>query len=138
MPASIPSPTLSSWPLALAALCVWREARNQPVEAMTGVWNVIKNRVNDSRGRWPKTIVGVIVQPLQFSSFNRNDPNASQIPLQSETAWQECCAVVDGNDADPTGGANAYHSLGLMDQLPAWADPQKQTVRLGAFTFYKL
>ena len=46
----------------LLALVAWREARNQPREAMQGVIAVVSNRAADAENRWPKTISGVITE----------------------------------------------------------------------------
>jgi spore germination cell wall hydrolase CwlJ-like protein len=120
----------------LTALCIWREARGCSEEAQIGVYHVIANRVADHR--WPNTFSGVVQQPLQFSSFNAGDPNASKIPTNTDVAFAQCCAIVDAPGDDPTGSANHYHSLKPEDHLPSWADPTKITKKIPPFTFYKL
>lgn len=64
-------------PAALLSLALWGEARGEPIEAQVGVGCVIRNRVND--GRWPDTYQEVILQPLQFSAFNVDDPNLAKL-----------------------------------------------------------
>lgn len=124
----------------ITCLAIWREARGSSAAAKAGVLAVIRNRVADPR--WPNTPTGVILQPLQFSSFNKSDPNASLLPdpkhPQDWAAWLECCAVVDTPlTADPTNGATNYESC-EPGKLPAWADAGKMTVQIGPFRFYKL
>lgn len=126
--------------IMMLRLCVWREARGSSAAAKAGVLSVIRNRVADPR--WPNTATGVILQPLQFSSFNKSDPNAVLLPdprhPQDWAAWLETCQVVDAPlTADPTMGATNYESCDPAD-LPHWADASKMTVQIGPFRFYKL
>jgi N-acetylmuramoyl-L-alanine amidase len=130
--------TLESYEKILVALCIWREARGEITEAKLGVWWVIRNRKADSR--WPNTMAGVVLQPRQFSSFNAADPNSSKLPAPEDPAFVECCGIVDSPGLDdPTLGANSYHSFPPgYTPLPSWADPNKLTTRIGAFSFYRL
>lgn len=126
----------------LLSLCLWREVRGQSQAARAAVAAVIRNRSTDAEHRWPKTIPGVILQPRQFSSFNAGDPNAVLFPVPSNVqdweAWQDCCDVATMPlTADPTQGANSYESE-PAGMLPRWADPEKITVIIGPFRFYKL
>jgi len=126
----------------ICSLCLWREARGASQAAKAAILAVIRNRSQDARNRWPKTLLGVILQPLQFSSFNANDPNASKLPnpLQAVDwlAFQDCMVVVKAPlTADPTQGATNYESC-AVGELPAWADPAKLTTTIGPFRFYKL
>lgn len=135
----------------MIALCIWREARGSSLAAMTAVYHVILNRVADPRGRWPKTIVQVILQHEQFSSFNANDPNAMKFPIQPVTgssldwdAWMNCCTVVANTSltADPTQGATNYVSVDSMGKVPSaansWAKAENLTYQVGAFRFFKV
>lgn len=111
--------------------------------AKAAVLAVIRNRASDSLSRWPKTTGEVVTQPKQFSSFNANDPNVAKWPTQKNSvewgAWQDCISVVTvPMTADPTNGANHYHSIPDGQALPSWADPAKLTVTVGPFKFYKL
>jgi len=119
----------------MTALCLWREARGQPPEAQRGVCHVIRNRLKDPR--WPNDAVGVILQPKQFSAFNRRDPNATKFPRPTDAEWLRCYHIAGDPGPDPTGGANHYESCPEGDE-PQWADDAHRTVRLGAFEFYKL
>lgn len=132
------------YPRFLMALCVWREARSESIAAMRGVVHVILNRVRDPDFRWRGDVVKVILQPQQFSSFNRDDPNASKFPipgLSGGLAWQDSCRAVEQPGDDSTGGANMYHS-GAREALPEsqrkYFPAEKETARIGAFTFYKV
>jgi hypothetical protein len=123
--------TYEQW---IGALCLWREARGEPLDAKRAVWHVILNRLADKR--WPDDIPGVILQRKQFSSFNANDPNVSKFPAIGDTSFQECIDVVTNPLTDPTEGANHYESCSEMDK-PSWTKGVLYT-KIGAFRFYKL
>jgi hypothetical protein len=118
--------------------------------ALTAIYHVIINRANDAQRRWPRTLVGVILQPHQFSSFNANDPNVVKFPMPPDPegkalpsadwkAFLDCQTVVGSVlSADPTNGANGYESLPEGAPKPAWCDPAKITCTIGPFRFYKL
>ena len=126
-------------------LCLYREARGEPMEAKRAVYHVIMNRVADSRPPnihpnpgWPNTPYAVIIQPKQFSSFNANDPNYSRFPYLDTLSLADCASVVDNPGDDPTGGANFYHSYPDGDsRWPSWATKDTFTCRIGHFNFYK-
>jgi cell wall hydrolase len=127
-------PTLDNYQNVMGALTIWREARGQTIQEQRAVLHVILNRVKDRR--WPDTISQVVTQPEQFSSFNAGDPNAVKWPSPKDPIFMRCCSIMDEPGIDPTLGANHYHSP--MEHLPHWADQDKVTVRIGAFTFYRL
>ncbi len=140
----------------LGRLCLYREGRGESLAGKAAILAVLRNRTTDSRGRWPKSIAGVVTQHAQFSSFNANDPNVTAWPSPNHPpdwlAWLDCCAVYDTPlTADPTHGANSYHSIpdagytykdsrgkDVTLMPPSWADPSKFTVQIGSTKFYKL
>lgn len=128
----------------MEALCLFREARGESKPAKAAMLAVIRNRAVDPQYRWPRSTVGVITQPLQFSSFNSNDPNSKVWPTPGRSpgawqAWIECCDVVTTPlIADPTDGATNYEALGDNEPRPDWADPSKITVQIGKTRFYRL
>ena len=138
---------MSAYDRQMVALCVWREARGASDEAMRGVCWVIRNRAKDAR--WPGTEHGVVLQPKQFSCFNAGDANAVKFPNKRDTvdwaAWERVNAAVDavfaegvGESADPTKGANHYHSIPEGKPYPSWAVREAETLRLRGFRFYRL
>jgi N-acetylmuramoyl-L-alanine amidase len=121
----------------LLALVVWREARGETPKGRRLVAWTIANRATDAKRRWPTSIEGVILQPWQFSSFNKNDPNAVQFP-QPGPVWDECVAAADdvlGVHATPLTNANHYHVIGLD---PEWRDASKVVATEGHHVFYCL
>ncbi len=119
----------------MVALCVYREASNQPYNGKVLVAQVIRNRVEDKR--WPDTYTGVITQKLQFSSFNLGDPNNSRWPKENDQAWLDCLQAVDEvlSESEPITLANHYHTKAVK---PSWANPLKVTEVEGDHIFYNL
>lgn len=121
----------------LLSLCVWREARGESKLGKRLVAWTIKNRSTDAKHRWPTNPRDVVLQKLQFSSFNANDPNVTQYPLHGDPTWGDC--VVAANEAmsglPPLTTANHYHVIGLT---PAWRDDSKVVATEGHHVFYCL
>jgi spore germination cell wall hydrolase CwlJ-like protein len=120
----------------LLALALYREARGCSQHAKIGVAWVIRNRAADPRHRWPKTVPGVILQHMQFSSFNPGNVDAV-FPIPPDDAWAACSEAAAAPDADPTGGAQYYHSIPPGQRLPSWAMVYPLTATIGPFRFYK-
>lgn len=128
----------------MMALTVWREARGETLIGKVGVACVIWNRLKDGRNRWPKNVVGVVLQRAQFSCFDVGDVNAVLFPrtdVKGEwEAWEEsvraCEEAVMGND--PTDGANHYHAIPDGRPFPRWAAAAQETRQIGRHRFYRL
>ena len=123
----------------MLALCLWREARGEPIEGKAAVADVILTRAADRR--WPKTITGVITQRRQFSAFNSDDPNVTKYPdpagrnLTDWRAFVDCLAVAaTAIDQGPTGSANHYHAASIA--RPRWAAKMQPMGRIGRHIFY--
>lgn len=121
----------------LLALCVWREARGEPLEGKKAVAWSVRNRVLHPSW-WGTDWATVILHPWQFSSFNRNDPNATLWPMKHEPAWRDSIdAAVEAWEAivpDPTDGATQYHADSMT---PAWAKKMVRVSHIGNHIFYK-
>lgn len=130
---------LTLYPLFLKALCAWREADNQSLDARRGVIWSINNRA--AVPAWWNNHVAfdetrVILMPEQYSSFNRNDPNSTRWPVNGSPIWEETklAAIMPG--ADNTSGATHYYSVDIPE--PSWAAEMTFTVQIGALKFYRL
>jgi len=132
--------------LDLVTATIFGEARGEPIEGKVAVGWVIKNRVLDDR--WPCTYKDVVLQPKQFSCWNKTDPNypdtlRATVPTLSwrSLAWQECRLVAHGiiydRLRDNTQDSNHYHAINIIE-LPKWADGLKVMKRYGNHVFYKL
>lgn len=119
----------------ILALAVWREARGESPRGHRLVAQTIENRVQDPR--WPDNYESVILQPWQFSSFNRGDPNALKFPTEADATWPDCVAAADDilNADSVITLANHYHVIGLH---PSWADSSKIVATEGHHIFYRL
>lgn len=134
-----PAPTSPAGQLlerVLLALCTWREARGETPKGRRLVACAILNRSRDAKHRWPRTIEGVVLQPWQFSSFNKNDPNSILWPVPGPV-WDDCVAAADEQLAatTPLTTANHYHVQGLD---PEWRDATKIVATEGHHVFYCL
>lgn len=124
----------------LLALCVWREARNQSTDAKRAVAWSIKNRVLNPTW-WGTDWVSVILKPFQYSSFNRNDPNAVKLPILTDNSWQACMEIaqeVHNGGTDTTNGATHYFDKSLDNNPPTWVNEMVHTCDIGDFHFYKV
>lgn len=143
---------IEQYPKFIASLCLWREARGCSRDEKAAVMWVLLNRsadvahfpLHNRKATVPsgQRLTTVILDPWQFSSFNANDPNAVKMPIPTGGEWEdfvECCEVVESPGvADPTGGAQYYHSFQKREQFPKWADESKLTLRTKHFSFYRL
>ncbi len=123
------------------ARTIYGEARGTSRKDRIGVAWVIRNRVHDRR--WPNAWSAACKQRLQFSCWNRGEPNNHPMLAADldDPVFAECfaiaAAVMAGIDPDPTRGANHYHALS-MPSPPYWADPNRETGRLGGHAYYNL
>lgn len=127
-------------------LTVFGEARGEPIESQVGVASVILNRSIEQN----KTIKEICLAKLQFSCWNRNDPNLEQIFVAFLgpsryliNAIKQVKLVSSGvyylNIQDNTKGSNHYltNSLYRSANCPKWAKDKnaKLNVVLGSHTF---
>lgn len=123
--------------LEIMARTVYGEARGEEQRGKVGVANVIINRAKHKK-RWPNTIRGVCRQPLQFSCWNKNDPN---LPKLLDTSMDdphmiECLrACLDALEQDVTRQADHYHADYINP--PSWTETMARTCQIGTHIFYK-
>jgi len=129
----------------LLARCIWGEARGEPVEGKLAIAHIVMNR-KEADTYYGHSISDVLLRRWQFSCFNENDPNLSQIIDLSDKNLEltYCRAIADavifertsGRNADPTGGATHYHTVSTK---PSWSDsPQmRHLCRIGNHLFYR-
>ena len=146
-PRDAPAPDQTNLKLddtTLLALTLQLEAGGEGSQGMQAVGNVIMNRVRDRR--WPGSIQGVILQPLQFSVWNNQSPQdalnkINRLPAnhprrkQFNQAYAIAQKIRAGTLPDITGGANHYHTPAVS---PSWKNPRRVTVRNWGHIFYKL
>ena len=132
------------WEVGLLALCLWREARNQPADAITAVACSIRNRT--LKPAWWNSMhamdyIEVILHPEQYSSFNAGDVNAAKMPLSSDLIFPQCLEIAqsiwDGTQSDTIQGAQSYFDRSLDSNPPQWANTQTHICDVGDFHFYR-
>ena len=130
----------------ILARALFGEARNTivPDRARIAIGWVIKNRIRSSR--WPNSCWGVITEPEQFSSFNKDDRNRKYVenPLHKglevdKTAWEHAYEIagkiINSEVSDPTKGANHYYDDSI--NTPSWAKGQKPILTISYINEYK-
>ena len=126
-------------PVRLLALCIYREARGESLQAKKGVASTVLNRcVMAPREGFRSDIIGNVLKPYAFSSFLPEDPNYSVFPTESDPVWLDCLAAAHPTiAADPTDGAVFYHDNTLLHAPSAWGTVIP-TTQIGRLKFYKL
>ena len=126
----------------MLALCIWREARGESVNAQIAVGCSIRNRTLKAtwwNDRTAASYTAVILQPYQYSSFNASDPNAVKIPNYRDPQFRDCLGIaadiIGGAQVDTTSGATHYYDDSI--DPPAWALEMTLTLELPPFKFYK-
>lgn len=135
--------------LVTLARTLWGEARGEPDDGKAAVAWVIRNRA--SRAGFAGGLVGksgavakVCLAPWQFSCWNEGDPNRAKLLTLSDDRCEHeraiALAVLEGDIADPTHGADHYHTIarpGWAQQWPpSWAAAMRETARFGGHVFY--
>lgn len=123
------------------ARTLWGEARGEPTTGQEAVANVIINRMKSPR--YPNTISKVCLQPMQFSCWNRNDPNFRKIGKLvkgSDKIFDKLLELASraakGMLVDNTSGALHYHAKQV---LPTWvtnSPKAKVVLDVGNHLFY--
>lgn len=146
-------------------LCVYQEARGEPIDGKAAVAKVVLNRTRrDPPFCSDGTVKGTVFWPNQFSwtswafvsghyikvarTSAEVAARADQLYVQSiadRAVWEACSGVaLDVLGGTYQGGA-AYQQLGpdallyvnLAVSHPAWAEPDKHVARIGAHDFYR-
>ena len=114
----------------ILARAIFGEARSLSEKGKIAVGWSIKNRAIDTR--WGDNYQDVILEPKQYSAFNKSDKNLPYVynPFFDKTqiaAWHECYKiagqVIAGEAQDPTDGANHYYSDYIVP--PYWTKDKK-------------
>lgn len=134
-----------AWDFGMLALCVWREAQGEDRSAWRAVaWTLHNRAVKPGKTWWGDSYSECVLKPWQFSSFNKNDPNATKMPFSNDPVFADimlvCAEVFNGTDAvDLTQGATYYFDKSLDKTPPVWATNGKlvKTVDIGRLHFYR-
>jgi N-acetylmuramoyl-L-alanine amidase len=141
---------MNQWDYETMRRTLYGEARNQKFEEIVAIAWVIKNRaLIPGPTWWGDSIAEVCLAPMQFSCWNKDDPNRKVIirVQEGEKRFELCSlaarVVLEDVVPDPTSGATHYHTVakpnGTKTWPPAWVkgmEPRGQ-VGGGAHLFYK-
>ncbi len=136
--------------IELLTLVIYGEARNQGLDGMLAVGQVVMNRVR-KRSWYGHDVKSVILRKWQFSCFNEGDPNrgilenlAQDFGSHMDMATFSAChwlakGILEGhlssaamrNDVGP---ATHYHTRRVS---PAWKDKLRQITQVGDHLFYE-
>jgi spore germination cell wall hydrolase CwlJ-like protein len=117
------------------------EYNDNGIDSLVAVGLVVRNRVR-AQTWYGKDIQEVCLKPLQFSCWNKNNPNLKDIKKvdKSNKIYDMCLRVAKGilNNAftDITCGANHYYSTIISE--PKWTKDVKPVYTIGKHRFYKL
>lgn len=106
----------------ILAKTIQAEAGNQGPVGMLSVGSVIMNRLMS--GSYPNKLHDVILQPGQFSAWNKTTGYADGLQGQdmsftpSDAAYSIADQLLDTNYNDPTGGATHFYNPAISN--PAW------------------
>lgn len=132
----------------LGSMCVWREARSEPLTAKLAVAYVICNRAAKP-GWWGHSVSEVVARRLQFSSMSQNgDPNLVDWPDYANPAdpadwiaYQDALTAFlqayTEQVSDPTQGCTYYFDKSMDNDPPTWSKMFHHICDLGRFHFYR-
>lgn len=147
-------PLVDHPPLVLLAMCLFGEARGESRHTRQAIAQVVVNRARHAhrvfgsqRGlSFHENIVRVITKPSQFSCMMSEDVNYPKIldphSYDPTGIWTDCMAIatqaLQNYRLVDSLTANSDHYFDDSIQAPAWADPAKETVKLGRLRFFRL
>jgi len=127
----------------LLALCIYGEARGEPLLGKLAVGLVVRNRVQNRQSTYRE----IILEPYQFSCFNKDDPNYQKIMRIADTPddqrhaipfFHDCLlvanAVIDGIE-DFTNGAEFFYAHYIP--APKWIAGMHFCGQWGHHLFWK-
>lgn len=128
---------------AFGIVCVACEASSESAICQQAVAASLRNRVK--AGRWEPTIAGVVLQAYQYSEFNDDVPdnsNLERVVNKPETAPEIVTAaaaydaVMADPNLDPSNQATHFYADGIP--TPNWAvAPAELAVKIGRVNFWK-
>ena len=108
------------------AKTIYGEARGESVETMLAVGWVIRNRLQAKR--YGNSYKDVVLQPKQFSCWNKDDPNYKVIKgVLKGRVWEVCIGVAivvmqSAEKHNPVIGVRHYYDKSMDSNPPYWAE----------------
>lgn len=123
------------------ARTIWGEARGQGTHAMEAVACVVMNRAKNPRW-WGTTVEEVCRANLQFSCWNKDDPNLPKLldvtgtdPQFTQARAIAANAMLGGLE-DFTRNSDSYYDTSIPP--PSWAKDKTPNIYLGNMRFYSV
>lgn len=114
---------------------IYDEARGESSEGRYAVASVIWNRAHQKR--WSKLgLVGVCLQRMQFSGWNKGYLNIQIINKKQQQIWDECKQIAKqmlNNNFKPIINSNHYYNPKLAS--PSWGNKMKNIKYIGNHKF---
>lgn len=130
----------------ILSLTLIGESRGEVIQGIVGVGSVIRARAI----RESKDYEAICLAPLQFSCWNKNDPNysylislSSKLESTTEPHEKQCLwvaqGIINGDILDNTNGATHYMTTSLYQSkdAPSWVKDMKVCCVLGNQIFLK-
>lgn len=104
--------------IAIGALAVWREVRNESHACKLAVAYVIVTRAKQP-GRWGgSNVLDVVRAPNQFTSMTHpGDPQLTYFPKNGDPRFEDCLSVMTAAmselEENPMPEADSYHDVSI-------------------------
>ncbi|KAG4066621.1 hypothetical protein HA402_007257 [Bradysia odoriphaga] len=119
------------------AKTVYLEARGESDEGCRAVGHVIKNRAKLNKDYWGgRSIRDVCLQPGQFECWDSGQNTEIKERSRYDQIKRITGRIYDGNDADPTGGADHYNNPD-KEGYKSWMKNCDRKKKIGNHQFYK-
>ena len=108
---------MTDYDFEIMAKTIYGEARGETREGQIAVACVIFNRFRSGKWFSAKTLAGVCLKPLQFSCWNKSDPNSQILANLPYSAYSRYFDVIkEAEKGDITGGATHYCTYAALPQ----------------------
>jgi N-acetylmuramoyl-L-alanine amidase len=124
------------------ALTSWGEARSLREDGMQATLCVVQNRLASGVTWWGASLRGICLEPWQFSCWNANDPNRSQMLAVPDddpdmtVALSLADQALAGTLVDNTNQADSYYCIDLKDR-PIWSIGRAPVAQIGSQLYFK-
>jgi N-acetylmuramoyl-L-alanine amidase len=124
------------------ALTAWGEARSLREDGIQATICVVQNRLASGVAWWGKTLRDICLKPWQFSCWNENDPNRSQMLAVSDNDPDMVMALGFADQAlagalpDNVNQADSYYDLDLKER-PLWSIGRQPVAQIGTQLYFK-
>ncbi len=121
----------------IMAKTIYGEARGESRQGQTAVACVIFNRLRSKKWFSAKTAAGVCLKPLQFSCWNKSDPNSRILANLPYSAYSKYFDVIkEAEKADITNGATHYCTREVLSRTK-WASGKEPCFECGNHLFFR-